>query len=343
MAKQYSSIIRLMEHCGIDSGGELNLSRIRKQLTAEFGISETGFLEVDGHTYTRHDVLEEIDHPDFAKRFIWHKRIWKCPALLNLLENSEANFFALREEFKLFAGDTEFDALFSPYFAGPFSYISRNCLTENNFIELAQLLEYEDFLQPEEREEAFRPIRVFLDENFRLLRNVNKENYSMMRPKILFWVKDSWHIFFNNLPHEFYDTKNDIVVLLINLGVAVQKSYKSDAREMSDQLIGLADLPESLRQLIVSNHAAYNKTATSSSSGGWRVAWWIFWIIIIIARATSSGGCNDDKPSYQYFEKFPQPTYHLDSNLRIVPDSVYSKNERIDSLLKELLKRKNNN
>lgn len=339
MAKQYISVVRLLKHCGINPLGELNLSRIRKQLTAEFGISETGFIEVGGHTYTRHDVLEEIDRPDFQERLKYHQRIWTCPEMLNLLENNETNFSSLRDKFKLFAGDNNFDSFFSPYFAGPFNYVSRNCLTDKNFIELAQLLEYEDFLQPEDREEAFRPIRIFLDENLRLLRNVNKDNYSMMRPKISHWIEGNWHIFFNNLPHEFYDTKNDMVVLLVNLGVAVQKSNKRDAREMSDQLIGLADLPESLRSVIVSNHAAYNKTASTSSSGGWRVVWWIFWIIIMIARASSTGGCNDNKPSYQYYNNFPQPVYRLDSNLRFVPDSVYSNSPSLDSLLRELRKR----
>src|ERR1043165_2518767 len=93
--KQYISIIRLFDHCGISTGDDFNLSRTKKQLQAEFGIAQGGFIEIDGHTYTRHDVFEEIEKPDFIQRLHFHKQIWKSPQILHLLEESSADLVAI--------------------------------------------------------------------------------------------------------------------------------------------------------------------------------------------------------------------------------------------------------
>jgi hypothetical protein len=290
--KQYISIIRLFQHCDIEPGMEFNLSRAKKQLQAEFSVAQQGFIEIDGYTYTRHDVFEEIERPDFDKRLGFHQMIWRRPQILLLLEKNAANLQAIEIEFKPFWSNPEFDKFFSPYFAGPFAYISRTLISDLNLRELGFLLAYEDFLQPEEREEAFKPIRLFLDETLRVLRNVNKENYNIMRPKIAHWIDKDWYMFFNNLPHEFYDIKFDITTRLVNIGVAVQKKRRRDCQAMSEQLISLQDTPETLRQTIVSNHAVYTGSGSSGGGSSWKSAWWVIWIIIMLIRAASSDGCN---------------------------------------------------
>ncbi|MBL7731018.1 MAG: hypothetical protein JNM88_07555 [Chitinophagaceae bacterium] len=339
MAKQYLSIIRLFEHCSVAYDGELNLPRIRKQLNAEFAMSGSGFIEAGGHSYTRQDVFEEIDHPDFSFRLLYHKRLWNSPSLLKLLEENKAHFFGVNDELKNFSGDDRFDRFFSPYFAMPFNYLSRNMLADYNFNELAQLLSYEQFLLPAEREEAFRPIRVFLEENLRSLRNTSKENYSIMRPKINHWVDKNWHPFFNNLPPEFYDTKNDFIILFINLCVALQKTARQDCRDISDQLIGLQETPEELRKIIVSNHAVFHKTSsTSSGSGNWT---WIIWVVLILGRlATSSGNCgSDDKPDYKFeLPKYPVPEIRPDNEVDAVLPDTSAARRKLDSILREVRK-----
>ena len=194
-SKQYISIIRLFNYCGISSGEDFNLPRTKKHLEAEFRIAQGGFIEVADHTYTRHDVFEEIERPDFLKRLVFHRQIWKSPHILQLLEKNSADLVAVHDECTLFWNDKSFDDFFSPYFVGPFSYLSRTFLAEKKLKEMSDLLGYEDFLQPAEREEAFRPLRVFLDENIRLLRNINGENYHIMRPNITHWVDTDWHVF----------------------------------------------------------------------------------------------------------------------------------------------------
>lgn len=289
--KQYISIVRLFEHCDISLEGELQLPRIRKQLQAEFGFAQSGFLEVDGYSYARQDVFEEIERPDFPQRLEFHKQIWDNPAMLGLLENNQIDPLVIDQAFFLFAGNEEFDVFFSPYFAGPFQYLCRTYLANNRLRDTGILLGFEEFLLPAEREEAFRPLRLYLDEQLRLFRNVSPENYSIMRPKLYHWVETDWYPFLTNLPHEFYDQKTDIATYLINIGVGIQKHNKRDCRHLSEQLVSSEGFPEHLRSLIVSNHGAY--TSSSGGSWGWGNYIWVGWLIIMLIRTLASDGCNE--------------------------------------------------
>ena len=331
-SKQYISIIRLFDHCDISSGDDFNLSRAKKQLQAEFGIAQSGFIEVDGYTYTRHDVFEEIEQPDFLKRLIFHKQIWKSPQILWLLENNNADPIEINTEFKPLWGNKEFDEFFSPYFVGPFNYLSRAFLSEGRLREMGNLLSYEDFLQPAEREEAFRPIRVFLDESIRVLRNIHKENYHIMRPQINHWIDSDWYLFFNNLPHEFYETKNDITTYLINIGVAIQKTYASDCIQISEQLVSLKDTPESLRSLIVSNHTVYTGSSSSQGSTNWRIVFGAIWVIFMIMRCANSSGCNSSSTDYKLYLPPPSIKYQLPDSLSKILNLNLKTDQ--DSLLK---------
>ncbi|RZM05199.1 MAG: hypothetical protein EOO88_55225 [Pedobacter sp.] len=209
--KQYTSIIRLFRHCDIAIEGQFNLSRVKKQLQAEFNIAQGGFIEVEGHTYTRHAVIEEIELPDFEQRLSFHKLIWERPNILSILEQNTGDIAALTDEFRPLWKNAEFDQFLSSYFVGPFNYLSRTLLAKAGFKELAALYAFEPFLMADEREEGLRPVRIFLDDNLRTLRNVTKENYNMMRENIAVWIDAEWNYLFNQLPDEFYERKNDLV------------------------------------------------------------------------------------------------------------------------------------
>ncbi|MEI9955717.1 MAG: hypothetical protein WDM90_05265 [Ferruginibacter sp.] len=160
LAKQYISPIRLFEHCSI-STTELNISRMKKQLSAEFDFAKTGFIEIDGYTYNKNDVLEEIERPDFFERLQYHSMLWESKNILSIIENNTGNLSYLKQEFDKFQHNKSFDVFFSPYFAAPFSHICRGYLNEGKLYELSTLLLFEDFLQPMEREEALNPSVFF--------------------------------------------------------------------------------------------------------------------------------------------------------------------------------------
>lgn len=293
--KQYISPIRLLDHLGIDYTSELNIPRIKKHLAAEFSVARDGFIEIDGHSYNKNDVMEETSHPDFPKRLVFHHRIWKKPALLNLLEDNKVNVPGVINDLDSFQNDPEFDEFFSPYFAAPFNYTARNLIGDHNLFQLGDWLSVEGFVLAPQKETALKSIRIFLEENARIFRNLNQDNYGAFRSKLLQWFRFGWHRFFNNLPEDFHAVKEDMVVNLINHSVRIQKSNREDCQNISNELMQLHGLPDNIRNTIESNDKVYNArfgTSSSSTSSGSGSYWWVIWVVIALLRLATNGGCN---------------------------------------------------
>ena len=284
--KQYISIIRLFYHCSIDVDQEIVLSRVKKQLSAEFDFSATGLIEIDGFSYSKHDVFEELDQPDFNRRIIFHKRIWEHKQLLAVLEKNTVDLTKFEPEIEKFIGNIIFDEFISPYFATSFGPISRNFIQENNFTALCKWLGYNEFIVGENREEAFKPIRIFIDEHIRIINNTNKELYIQNRMKLLFWILPGSSVFLNQLPEEFYFIKNDLIGKLINLTVEVENSYRDDSKNITKNLKDLKDIDPKLEEIIKNNYKIYTtpprSTYTESSNSGFNLNW--LWAIIVIIK-----------------------------------------------------------
>jgi len=315
-SRQYISIIRLFHYCDIPAGGDFNLSRTKKQLLAEFAISKDGFIELDGYTYTRQDVFEQLEHPDFYKLLHYHKEIWNRPALLDFLEDNIFNPLTINDAFLNLSNDHEFISFISPYLTAPFNHISRNLLNEGKLPEVGKLLTYSEMLQASEREEAFRSLRIFLDENLRILRNVSLHNYTIMRPRLIHWINSQWHILINNLPSEFYFDRMELIVRLINVGVAIQKKHTGDCLKMSDQLVQVTDITAEMKKTITSNHKVYRGAA---SSGG--RFYWIVAAVVVLIKVVGPEGCNGQSREPR-FQDIQYNVHYLDSATGRTKDSV---------------------
>ncbi|MEO5943461.1 MAG: hypothetical protein ABIP30_15005 [Ferruginibacter sp.] len=283
--KQYISIIRLFEHCDISVEENIQVSRIKKQLAAEFDLGTSGFIETEGYSYNKQDVFEEVEKPDFIGRLHYHQLLWNRKVLLAMLEDNVVDLPGIDKDFKSFQNDPSFDQFFSPYFGFSFNYISRSFLNELKLDELSEWLCYEDFLLPEDREEGFRAIRIFLEDNIRLLRNINTTSYKPVRAKVIHWGENGASRFLNNLPDDFYAAKNEIVLYLINLTVRIQKTYKKDCKHLSTELTCLRDLPEETANLIYNNHRAYTQSRVTFR-GNYS---WLIWVAFILIRILA--GC----------------------------------------------------
>jgi hypothetical protein len=285
LAKQYLSIIRLFEHCTIAYGDEINLPRIKKQLNAEFDHAASGFIEIDGYSYNKNDVFEELDRPDFLQRLAYHKALWENTAILVLLEDNALNIYDFRTQIEQFENDPRFDQFFSPYFEIPFNYISRSYLNEGRFENLGELLLYEDFLLPAQKEGGFKAVRLFLDENIRLLKNTSAVTLEQTRLQIDHWIFKPWRAFLNALPDEFHAQKVDLAVHLVNVTVLFQKENRHLSASITMELATLNGLPEHLQQTIRSNNKAFRNTGNSDNSGNYG---WMIWAAIILIRFVSS-------------------------------------------------------
>ncbi len=313
--KQYISIIRFLEHLGIDISNWTDNVRIKKLANAEFNMSQNGFIEIDGFAYSKEDVLKELDATNWAERLELHQKIYSCKSILNFLERNKANWAGLQSDFEAVQLDDKFDSFFSPYFAIAFNNVTRICLNRELIAEQADLLQYRDFILPQHQEEGYKTLRLFLEDNIKVIKNISQENYDIMKPKMLFWLKPNWHLLLNNLPDDFFVYRDDLVHLLINLTVQLQFKSKADAIAISNNLIALQGLNPEHKRIIESNHSAYignsnynNSNNKSSSEGGvGKIIWGIIWVIFIFVRVGNS--CNKSK-SYDDSYRYTPPKYY---------------------------------
>jgi hypothetical protein len=267
--------------------GELLLTRIKKQLIAEFDFSKNGFIEIDNFSYSKNDILAEIEREDFTDRLKYHIKIWEIKSILAFLERGQPSIYTAKQDFAKLPNDAVFLAFFSPYFSAPFDQVARNFLNEGRWEELSKLLDLHIYLQPEDREEAFRTIRIWLADNIRLFKNISKENYLHKRSQIEHWLEPGWDVFLNALPDEFYDTKCDIASCLINLSVYIQHTRRKDSRVISKGLMGMRSLPQRLRDIILKNDQAYRSNRIVPKNYRWAI-----WLAIILIKLLATGGCN---------------------------------------------------
>ncbi|MEO8771325.1 MAG: hypothetical protein ABI402_14615 [Ferruginibacter sp.] len=285
MAKQYISIIRLFDHSSIAYDTELNPSRIKKQLQAEFGFSFTGIIEIEGYTYNKADVFVELERLDFLQRMPYHVAVWENKSILIFLEDHIFNIHGIRPEMKPFETDPLFIEFLSPYLAIPFNNICRLCLNNADYADLVELLSCEDYLLPDEREEAFRAIRIFIDENISILRNLSEVTLKQSLPALKHWAVSRSGDFLNYLPDEFTAVKIDLVVHLVNFTVKIQHTNKKMCRAVSKELVKVLNLPPNLMNTVDNNDRAYQgKRISSGSKSGTGNYWWVVWVIFMLMR-----------------------------------------------------------
>lgn len=285
----YLSPIRLFDHCGISYNEGFSFSRMKKQLNAEFEYSKDGFIEIEKYHYNKNDILNEIELTDFEERLIYHKRIFQNKNMLSILEDNIIYLDTASNDFMEFVNDEKFDAFFSPYFANAFYQISRKWFNQAQYKEISKLLLYEQFILENDREEAFKAIRIYFQEQLSIYKNISKENYSTYRNGLAYLWDYGWVDFMNTLPDEFYDLKNDLVTSVINLTVALQKPIVADSKSISTRLSKLQGLSSNLSELIINNDEVFNPKSSNSFKTYAGFGWIIFIIIRVIISAE---GCH---------------------------------------------------
>jgi hypothetical protein len=284
-SQEYISIVRLLQHCDVDIDAPLQLARVRKQVSAEFASSADGFVDVEGWSYNKSDVLQEIDEPDFLVRWQFHLIIWRNPQLLQLLEEEYVNMDTIDAELAPHKNNEGFIAFFSPYFKDVFNSLCKSLLNPPNIDVLGQFLRMQNYLLPMHYEDAFKSVSKFLTEQDKILRNTTSENYRLQRNDLAFWRDNNWHLLLNNLPESMYEVKEDFVVHLINLTVATQKINKSDCIKYSEKMIRLYNIDPEHRNIIVGNHNVFHGNAGRAESE--QSYWWVLWLAIALIRFVS--------------------------------------------------------
>lgn len=254
---QYISNIRLYEYCGIDAAdiASLDKTQVKRIITAEFSMAPDNIIRIDGFEYNRNDILVEIDSPDWEKLISYHRQIWENPFLLNLLEK---NTFHLYSRIKTSIDDQDFIDFLSPYLSHSAKHIFRTQLIKNNFGVISSLMNWLNKIDFTDKEEAYSPIRVYINDAVSLFKNLNSDNIGQHSDDIYVWQYLYWQHMVNELPDSMYSYKSNLAVALVNFTARVQKVHIGLVYDISSRLVQLKGLDADIEDIIKGNHKIYS-------------------------------------------------------------------------------------
>lgn len=277
---RYHSPIRFYEYCGVTVGypAEVNPTRIKKQVAAEFALAVDGIISIDGHDYNKNDILQDFDSPDWFSNLQFHQMIWDNKGLLRCIEEDKISMSEASSQWLKFSRDAAFVKFVSPYFAESFNNIMKLALSFPNFEDARWWFAFLVFVEPDDQEKALQSSRVFLEEALSTFKNVNASTYLNKIQIITPWSKQQWHIFINDLPDSLYYYKEDIAAALINFTFEIQNADLHLAYLISVRLSHVRGLSSELSKIIADNHAVFSNRydrslgntpyQTDSGSGG---------------------------------------------------------------------------
>lgn len=266
---QYQSLIRFLEYAAIDYSPDTvhNISRIKKQVTAEFALEAGGIITIDDISYTKHEVLTELERHDLPERLGYHRVIWNHKGLLDLLERDALDMNTI-SSWRSLSQNSGFVSFLSPYFAPAFDSVMKTLLRKNDLYAASVWLDYFLFVEPLSEEMALIHTRLYLDQVIRLFRNLNDQSYRQRLPELRPWFTEYWSVFLNKIPQSLLFYIDDIANAIINFTVRIQKSDRKMCYEISSELTRLEHVNYSLKQLIKSNHDIYKQNYESRTVKG---------------------------------------------------------------------------
>jgi hypothetical protein len=257
---QYQSIIRFFEYAHIEyrSAENFNLTRARKLVQAEFSMQDDGFVVIDGFSYSKNDVLIELERPDFVHRLEEHLHIWENKSLLDLLEKDAVNF-SQRPDWYYLSFVPSFKAFVSPYFAPVFDRVMRGILAKNNLKDAAIWMDYIYLVEPDEEEHALKNVRFYLVEAAKFFRNLNDQSFKSRDAELVVWYRTNWSAFINKLPDSLLGYVDELITAIISFTVRIQKASRKICYLLSKEMTLVTNANYTLTKLVRSNHEIYKK------------------------------------------------------------------------------------
>jgi len=279
---QYQSVIRLFEYCNVEYRDNIDVGRIKKILSAEFSIASGGIISIDHFDYSKNDILEELESPDFSERLRCHQLVWKQQSLLNYLEQNIVYFSDIYKWVDL-RKDADFVKFVSPYFATSFDKVMGKILNLPNFEDAKRWMNFLVFVDnPEDEDVALNSLRIFLLDTTKMLRNINSTTYVSFMKQIKPWAEQPSGLFLDKLPDSLYKIKEDLVRAWVNFTYCTNKQNKTLCYEINSELIQVSGIDQELRDVILHNQGVFAGKKSGRGSSG--CAWGFIPVIIIVIK-----------------------------------------------------------
>lgn len=308
----YTSIISFFNYCGIEHQDPdfLNFQRIKKQVAAEFSMTENGIISINEVVYNKQDVLNIIDATNAVELVQIHKNIDAQGDLKHFLEKGLVRE-GLNEAINVLRTQESIVRYLSPMFAPLFNKEMKNRLQSGDFESAADWIPNCRMILTTDGEQAFKSTKAFLEDGSKLIRNLNKVSFDVRKDEVLLWIND-WARFMNWLPDMLFAQKDEFCLLLINFCVEIQHVDIKTCHAISAQMVQLDFLDSRHTSIVRGNHEVYTSLLTDprsyTSPGSLappkqrktnaNFMWFIIGAILVLVRLVST--CSKNNNSFQY-------------------------------------------
>lgn len=254
----YTPIIALLDYCNISYTDieNLNIPKIKKQITAEFGFSDSGILEIDGSTYNKNEVLNVIDANNFIAVLGYQIAIKHQPKFQEFLitGNIPKDIYKI---INYYTTDHLFISYISPYIAPLFNREMKSRLQKHNFDGAKDWLTLTSLITEEDLEVAFESTRAFLTDSIKLFKNLNKDSFVLRMDEVKPW-RYGWASLLNELPNFLLTQKEELAFKLFDFTLKIYKTNTLWAFRISSELIYLNYVTYSLSESINHNYKFFS-------------------------------------------------------------------------------------
>lgn len=263
---QYISPVRFFESLHIVVEVPCDVRRLQKLVNLEFLHSETGIVSIDGFYYNKHDLLQLLSDGNFEQNWQHHLTIWENKQLLELLERTDfsepkSTDISQLQDVLICKNHDGFVHFVSPYFAPVFNKVSKTLLLHNAIGDLSVWMKAMIYVEPENEETALNSLRLFFDNALYFFRNINAANYKEKLTEIRKWNDSNWSSLLNVLPDYLFQYRDSIARGVTHVLVEIQYDEIYLCCQISNWLIHLNGLSDSISHTIRKNHLIYHQNS----------------------------------------------------------------------------------
>lgn len=327
MLQKYQSPIRLLAYCDLTT--ELLITapnKAKKIIQAEFASSEDGYITIDQYTYNKQDFIDELRPFNLVERWQMHQYIWEQKDILNYLEHARIakKAYEVPDNGQLTA--------FSEYFGHAFLHATRQLIANNDLQGLGKFMNQDIYIASEDLEDAYQAVHQYLNEQYRVFKNLNTDNYLTRKNQIGHWFNQDWWPIFQYLPEVLDHHIDNFVRVITDFLVEIQYIDKVKSIFLAYNLKQIDTMSIDLYDLCQDNYDiltdASNNNREEKQKRGWQ--FYGMYVFIFFALIKAIATCNkEDEKTINWQENEPtlqqlKESIKLDSILlqRLTTDSI---------------------
>lgn len=290
------------------------LLRLRKKLLAEFNLSDSATIDINGKAYSKDEVIKTIDVLMGNPQMPLHSFIFANKPLLDFLENDQSNVRPF--DIKNIAVPEELKPMLSPLLLERIVFTVKKAFYARDFDRVTDIVTYSPELTEEDKAVFYEELNKNLVNLQEHIHSVRSAGFAHITSELSYLNKNSLAVLLNYLPSDFIDTINSLVGEIINTMVIYQQTFKKHDRKFLyyiSVMLCKVQCDEELMKLIRSNHAAFTQNYNQRSGGstessgdffsGRTISIAIFVIIFLVRVATCSRNTSHDSHSTYSTEK----------------------------------------